>query len=156
MRRLRPFLLATALALGTFACGEAADTADGGSPCDAPEPALDGEAGLLACVFLPGCAIASCHGPATARLRPVIEAPAVDGEPSTVCEALVGVESRDAPGRVLVAPGDPAGSYLLDKLAGAAGIAGDRMPPGGGPGLSAGQLAAVRAWIAAGAPCEGP
>jgi len=52
---------------------------------------------------------------------------------------------------MLVAPGDPEASYLIHKLEGRAGIAGDRMPQGG-PFLSSADIAVIRSWIQAGAP----
>ena len=48
----------------------------------------------------------------------------------------------------VIAPGDPAGSKLIARVAG--GEAGLRMPPEGAP-LAAGEIAALREWIAAGA-----
>ncbi len=64
--------------------------------------------------------------------------------------ALVNVPSRNKPGAVLVIPGDPDGSYVYQKLIGAPGIAGLRMPivP---PYLTDGQLLIVRRWIQNGA-----
>jgi hypothetical protein len=61
----------------------------------------------------------------------------------------VDVPAEDQAGAVRVVPGDPDGSYLVQKLAAAEGIAGDPMPPP--EGLDAERLALVRAWIAAGA-----
>jgi hypothetical protein len=49
----------------------------------------------------------------------------------------------------LVDPGDPEGSYLMNKLLGVGMCAGTRMPRGGK--LSEEQLSVVRAWIEAGA-----
>ncbi|RUL83961.1 DUF1553 domain-containing protein [Tautonia sociabilis] len=48
----------------------------------------------------------------------------------------------------VIAPGDVAGSYLVDVLTGAAGF---RMPPEGEP-LTDAQIGLIRDWIAAGAP----
>jgi len=62
---------------------------------------------------------------------------------------LVNVPSRQST-LMLVAPGNPEGSYLLHKLDGRPGIADDRMPPGG-PVLNQELLDLVRSWIAAGA-----
>lgn len=49
-----------------------------------------------------------------------------------------------------VEPGDPDNSYLIQKLEGAAGIVGTRMPQGG-PFLSTEQVAVIREWIQNGA-----
>ena len=45
-----------------------------------------------------------------------------------------------------ITPGDPAGSYLLDR------IRDGEMPPGEGAHLTAGEIAAIERWVAAGAP----
>jgi hypothetical protein len=66
--------------------------------------------------------------------------------------ALVGVPSRQKPGAVLVAPGDPESSYLIHKLEGRTGIVGERMPRTNGPFLTAGQMLVIRRWIELGAP----
>ncbi len=64
--------------------------------------------------------------------------------------AMVNVPSRNKPGAIIVVPGDPDGSYLYQKLIGAPGIVGLRMPlvP---PHLTEGQLLIVRRWIQNGA-----
>jgi len=64
--------------------------------------------------------------------------------------SLVNVRSTQS-NLMLVAPGDPEASYLIHKLEGRAGIAGDRMPQGG-PFLSSADIAVIRSWIQAGAP----
>jgi hypothetical protein len=64
---------------------------------------------------------------------------------------LVNRPSADKPGAVLVVPGNPESSYLVHKLEGRAGIVGLRMPVSG-PFLSESQIAAIRSWIARGAP----
>ena len=48
-----------------------------------------------------------------------------------------------------VSPGNPASSYLIQKLEGAVTISGKQMPLGG-PYLSAAQIAQIAQWIAAG------
>jgi len=67
-------------------------------------------------------------------------------------EQLVNVAVRGKPGAVRVIPGDPDNSYLVQKLEGAASIAGRRMPNNGPPYLTDGQILIVRRWIAIGAP----
>ena len=64
---------------------------------------------------------------------------------------LVGRPSADKPGAVRVIPGDPNGSYLVQKLEGAPGIVGDRMPRTGGPFLTESQIRIIRQWIELGA-----
>jgi hypothetical protein len=65
--------------------------------------------------------------------------------------ALVNAPSRDKPGAIRVIPGDPDGSYVIQKLEGASGIVGQRMPQSGPPFLTPGQIAIIRRWIADGA-----
>ena len=64
---------------------------------------------------------------------------------------LVGTASRERPGMLRVAPGDPENSYIVHKIEGRAGIVGARMP-NGGPYLGDGQILVMRRWIALGAP----
>jgi hypothetical protein len=63
---------------------------------------------------------------------------------------LVNAASSGKSGATRVVPGDPDGSYLIQKLLGAPGIVGARMPFGG-PYLSNAQITLIRNWIAAGA-----
>ncbi|HSB21715.1 MAG TPA: TIGR03118 family protein, partial [Burkholderiaceae bacterium] len=65
--------------------------------------------------------------------------------------ALVGVASQEQPALMRVKPGDPANSYLIQKLEGAASISGVRMPFGG-PYLAQATIDQIKSWIAAGAP----
>lgn len=64
---------------------------------------------------------------------------------------LVGRTSGAKPGAVRVIPGDPDNSYLIQKLEGAAGIVGQRMPRTTGPFLTEGQVSIIRRWIELGA-----
>jgi len=66
--------------------------------------------------------------------------------------ALVNVPSTGKPGAIRVIPGNPNDSYLVQKLEGAPGIVGTRMPRTGPPHLSDAQVKMIRDWIAAGAP----
>jgi hypothetical protein len=50
-----------------------------------------------------------------------------------------------------VVPGDPASSYLVQKMADADGIADDRMPPPDEPPATEEEIALVEAWIRGGA-----
>jgi hypothetical protein len=65
--------------------------------------------------------------------------------------ALVGRASVERPGLLRVAPGDPDNSHMVHKLEGGPNIAGERMPRGGGPFLTSGQMLVIRRWIAEGA-----
>ena len=72
----------------------------------------------------------------------------VDGQ---AFASLVGQASRAKAGAVLVVPGDPNNSYLMQKLEGDPTIVGVRMPRGAGPFLTPGQLSIIRRWIQLGA-----
>ena len=63
---------------------------------------------------------------------------------------LVGVAASQCSARLLVAPGNPTGSYLVNKLTGTDMCSGSRMPKGGS-GLSAAALDTIRSWIGSGA-----
>jgi len=75
-----------------------------------------------------------------------------DLNPTGAYEQLVNAPSRGKPGALRVIPGDPDNSYLVQKIEGAAGIAGRRMPINGPPYLTDGQIRIIRRWIAIGAP----
>ena len=64
--------------------------------------------------------------------------------------SLVGVVSRQKPAVLRVAPGDPANSYLIQKIEAQADIVGTRMPQRG-PFLTDGQIAIIKRWIELGA-----
>jgi uncharacterized protein (TIGR03118 family) len=64
---------------------------------------------------------------------------------------LVNVASLEKPSLLRVKPGDPDNSYIIQKLEGAAGISGSRMPLGG-PFLDDATMDKIRSWIADGAP----
>lgn len=62
---------------------------------------------------------------------------------------LVGVSSQEQPSLMRVKPGDPSGSYLVQKLEGRAAV-GARMPLGG-PYLDQATIDVIRQWITDGA-----
>jgi hypothetical protein len=66
--------------------------------------------------------------------------------------SLVNVASRQKTGAILIIPGDPDGSYLIQKLEGRSDITGLRMPRNGPPYLTPGQILVIRRWIEIGAP----
>jgi hypothetical protein len=65
-------------------------------------------------------------------------------------ERLVNVISSRKIGAVLIVPGDPDNSYLVQKIEGVPGLVGTRMPFNG-PYLSDGQIRIIRRWIETGA-----
>jgi mono/diheme cytochrome c family protein len=92
----------------------------------------------------PSCA--SCHNPNGGAFRAV----GLDLSTEGTYDSLVGAASRQKPGAVRVVPGDPARSYLVQKVEGAADISGVRMPIRG-PYLTDGQIAIIKRWIELGA-----
>ena len=70
---------------------------------------------------------------------------------ANIYASWVGVPSIEVPSLNRVTAGDPTNSYVVQKLEGAPGIVGVRMPFGG-PYLTQAQIDQVKAWIAAGAP----
>jgi hypothetical protein len=66
-------------------------------------------------------------------------------------DQLVNRASNGKPGAIRVIPGDPDNSYFVQKLEGAPGIVGERMPRTGGPYLTPGQILVIRRWIQLGA-----
>jgi hypothetical protein len=145
MTALGPACVALALA----ACG--VDTAACGVPALAA-PAHATSADVLAIVAR-DCAVGGCHlrAPGAGGLVLDVTSPAW-------ASAVVGVAAREAPAMALVAPGDPARSWLVAKLSGVFCAAacdrqlgcGGRMPTG--TPLSAADEAIIVAWIEAGAP----
>jgi hypothetical protein len=67
-------------------------------------------------------------------------------------DQIVNVVSPRKAGAIRVIPGDPDNSYLVQKIVGAPGIVGVRMPQSGPPFLTDGQILILKRWIALGAP----
>jgi uncharacterized protein (TIGR03118 family) len=118
-----------------------ATVANGTAP--PPPPPAPTLAQLQAEIFTPRCT--GCHNGSGGGLPGVM-----DLSSGSSFGALVGVASIEAAPLLRVKPGDAANSYLVQKLEGAAGIAGSRMPLGG-PFLDAATIDKVKAWINAGA-----
>ncbi len=96
-------------------------------------------------IFTPICSV--CHAGAAAPQGLRLDA-------ADSYNLLVGVPSTEVPALLRVKPGDPADSYIIQKLQGTAAV-GARMPfgcPATQPCLSASALAFVQQWIANGAP----
>ncbi|HTN51446.1 MAG TPA: hypothetical protein VML50_03510 [Anaeromyxobacter sp.] len=98
-------------------------------------------------ILVPRCATAGCHGGQPPAFSPSYDA-------ATSYQANVGVPSQQLPSMKLVEPGDPAGSYLVQKTRGTQALVGGggaRMPVASSP-LDDADQAALEAWIANGAP----
>ncbi|MFO7562492.1 MAG: hypothetical protein R6X02_07600 [Enhygromyxa sp.] len=90
-----------------------------------------------------GCTGAGCHGfPAPAA--------GLDLRAGFAYADLVGVPSSQCDDRLLVAPGQPGASYLIDKLLGVDMCFGTKMPKAA-PAFSAEQIAMISEWICRGA-----
>jgi hypothetical protein len=136
-------------ALVTGACGSDA----------APPDARPGDPTLAAIrsdIFNGSCALGSCHAAPTVAAK-------LDLHSDGLCQRLVRQTSCLFPDKVLVLPGKPEVSFLMDKLRGT-GLEGTPDPacatsnvqmPLGQPALSGSQLAQIEEWIRAGANCGG-
>lgn len=136
-------LLSTAFAAATLcACaGNGAGLDENGRPLTDPAAPLTAEfTSLQAHVFTPYCT--GCHAGAGAPLGLRLTEDASYA-------ALVNQASVEQPALERVAPGNPDGSYLLQKVSGTAAVGG-RMPLGGPP-LPDDVIAALRQWITDGA-----
>jgi mono/diheme cytochrome c family protein len=100
---------------------------------------------IQAQILTPGCV--SCH---TDEGR--TPAGGLNLKSGAAYSSLVGVASTGKPGAIRVIAGNPSGSYLVQKLEGAADIVGLRMPRNGPPFLTDAQVALIRQWIQNGAP----
>lgn len=111
---------------------------EGGAP---PGELTADFASIQALVFTPVCT--QCHVGAAAPMGLRLDAANSYG-------SLVGVASSQVPTILRVRPGDPAGSYLVQKLEGRAAV-GARMPFGL-PALPDATIRVIRQWISDGAP----
>lgn len=132
MRLCLSFVLAVVLLAG---CERAGPT----------EPVLDTPTltTIQQTIFSRNCALSGCHVGTNAQQG-------MDLSAGQAHANIVGVPSREQPNLFRVAPGDPDASYLMQKIEGAPGIVGDRMPLGRTP-LSIDEIDLIRRWIAEGA-----
>jgi hypothetical protein len=130
------------LLLAVAACGGSDRPAADASvpPADAPQIACPSSAAVSfkndVAPLIGHCSGDGCHGLGRLLTWPY--------------QALVNMPADCGDGRVIVKPGDPGASYLVDKLLGAAMCKGDRMPLRGTP-LSDASMATIEAWICQGA-----
>lgn len=142
----------TTVANGTVALNAKATDVDGNVGTGAEDVAVSNGAPpvtlsqIQASVFTPICS--GCHNgsnPASGALPGSQNLTA--GNSFT---ALVGVASHEQPALLRVQPGNPDNSYIIQKLEGAAGISGSRMPLGG-PFLDQATIDQIKSWISSGA-----
>ena len=148
-------LLPLGLAAALLACGSSGDGSPAGPSGDAPDGGSTDTGGggrpavtlvrLSGEIFTPRCVTSGCHS-GTAR------AGGLSLQAEDIATAIVDMPSEAKPDYKLVAPGDPVNSYLLMKMRGDEGIAGDRMPPA--RALEEEQIALVEEWVEDGAPLE--
>jgi len=114
----------------------------GGSTTAALTPDL---ASIQSHIFTPICSV--CHAGGSAPQGLHLDA-------ANAYANLVGVPSNEVPALLRVSPGDPADSYIIQKLEGHAAV-GARMPFGG-PYLDDATIAVISQWITNGAPQTAP
>jgi hypothetical protein len=141
---LSPALIGAGLLLLAACAGNGKGLDDNGNPIgsNGSTPPLSADFdSIQANIFTPICSVCHVGGGAPEGLR-------LDAADSY--NLLVGVPSTEVPSLLRVKPGDPANSYIIQKLEGLAAVGG-RMPLGG-PYLSTDTIAFVQQWIANGAP----
>jgi uncharacterized protein (TIGR03118 family) len=113
----------------------------------APAPSAVTLAQLQTQIFTPICSV--CHTGIGTTLPGVQNLTA-----GHTFANIVGVASVEQPGLLRIKPNDPANSYLIQKIEGAAGITGARMPfgcPTTQPCLDQATIDQVKAWVSQGA-----
>jgi hypothetical protein len=133
---------------GDDGCGGSCGACPGGEACSATGTCDFASASFAADVIpifqAAQCGSTMCHGGVN---------PKADLDLSTTDIAhqeLLESVSTQCTGSPLVQPGDPGGSYLINKLTGTGMCAGSVMPKAGSE-LSSAQIDVVRAWIGSGA-----
>ncbi len=145
--RMRWLAAALAVAAG---CGSSASSPDARTG----EPTL---AAIRAEIFNVTCGLGTCHAAPTRAAKLDLR----DGSDDSLCQQLVARTSCLFGDKLLVVPGKPEVSFLINKLRGTSltgtpdpgcATTNDRMPMGQTP-LSDAQIAQVEQWIRAGARC---
>ena len=138
------------LALAACGAGSGEGLDQNGQPLTGSAPPVTGLAPTLASiqdnVFTVSCAVPGCHGGAGAQQGLRLD-------PGFSAGSLINVASPRDPNLIRVVPGDPDASFLIQKLQGADGLLGDRMPDGG-PYLTTATVNVIRQWIQDGAPTQ--
>ncbi len=130
-------LAAAPLALSGCGAGSGEGLDQNGQPLVSPPGALVPTlASIQDNVFSPRCAIPECHG---------------GGDPGFSYGNLINVPSPRDSNLIRVVPGDPDASFLIQKLQGADGLLGNRMPDNGPPYLTTATINVIRQWIQDGA-----
>ena len=135
----------TGLALGALLLAMAIGACSKSPTAPTPASTAPTLSAIQTQIFDPGCT--SCHTDVGRTASGTINLRA-----GSSFAALVNVPSSGKPGAIRVIPGNPNDSYLVQKLEGAPGIVGTRMPRPGPTFLTEAQVKMIRDWIAAGAP----
>jgi hypothetical protein len=123
------------------ACSPGEDCVDGSCTCGSSSVSFSAD---VQPIFTSSCTGNACHGGTMPSASLDLTSGKSYGE-------LVGVATEQCNGsRILVIPGDPANSYLLDKILGVDMCFGSKMPKM--DSLPASEIAAISSWICAGAP----
>ena len=133
------------LVLGACGAGTGEGLDQNGQPLTAGGPVALAPtlASIQANVFSVNCAIPGCHGGGTVQYGLRLD-------PGFSAGNLINVPSPRNPNLIRVVPRDPDASFLIQKLQGADGLLGERMPDGG-PYLTTAQVNVIRQWIQDGA-----
>jgi len=142
-------IAAFVLVLGACGAGTGEGLDQNGQPLTAGGPVALAPtlASIQANVFSVNCAIPGCHGGGTVQYGLRLD-------PDFSYGNLINVHSPQDPSLIRVIPGNPDGSFLIQKLEGRrfdnARILGDRMPQFG-PYLPQSTIDVIRQWIQDGA-----
>ena len=145
---MRGGIVIVALALAACGAGSGEGLDQNGQPLtgggNAPPvsglaPTLDS---IQTNVFNVNCAVPGCHGGTGAQQGLRLD-------PGFSAGNLINVHSSQDPNLIRVIPGDPDGSFLIQKLDGTQTV-GSRMPDGG-PYLTTATVNVIRQWIQNGA-----
>lgn len=137
LRRTNLILAALPLSLSISCAVEGyGDSGSGSSAGPDASSATCTPATAAATVIAPNCG--SCHGAAAPAAGLDLASPGLG-------DRIAGLASSTCADHIVVVAGDPAGSFLMEKL-GAAPSCGDPMPKGL-PSLSAEELACIEGWI---------
>ena len=131
----RFFVVASLVVLPVLGCAGPSNDPVLSAPRSCPSSTEQVQAQILQ----PSCGNAGCHGGVQAALG-------LDLVSSGLLNRIVGTAANGCGDEILVTAGDPAHSYLLDKLTSATPSCGDRMPLGA-PALSSADVACLRDWI---------
>lgn len=122
-------------------CGSGETCTSGACQCSAGTVSLSRD---VQPIFSKSCALRGCHGATLPK-------EGLDLSSGASYSNLVNVAAKECTGRLRVKPGDPAASYLVNKLMGVNLCFGSQMPKSG-TSLPKAELDSIGTWICNGAP----